>query len=84
MIHRVNMTRIRPMLSAYMGVVQNANHSVMIERHGKTIGAIVSMKDFERIQEKIYDELDGPIDPVDGRRPGRSLILPRSLMWWKD
>ncbi|MBS9717122.1 type II toxin-antitoxin system Phd/YefM family antitoxin [Pseudohalocynthiibacter aestuariivivens] len=80
MFMRVNVTDVRPQLTKLLGAAEHGGVSVIIARHGKPSAALVPMKDFWRIQDKVDDELLGPKDPETGRRPGKALILMKDIM----
>ncbi len=70
MFIRVNVTDVRPRLTALLGQVEHAGQRVVIARHGTPVAVIVSMADFARISTKEDEELYGPVNPETGRRRG--------------
>ena len=74
MVIHVNMTDVRPHLSELIGKAEHGGEKMVILRFGQPVAALVSMADFERIEEVIDEETLGPRNPETGRRRGNALI----------
>jgi len=79
MFIRVNATDVRPHLTELLGQVEHAGKRVIIARHGKPVGVLVSMADFNRIWEHENEELYGPKHPATGRPMGATWV--RATGW---
>ncbi len=87
---RVNLTDLRPELTALLGRVQHSNEKVIITKHGKAVAALVSMTAYERVWDAEEEYLHGPRNPLTGRRPGASLLRMSDVLkgrgwcWWRE
>lgn len=81
MILKVTSSDLRTQLAERLREVELTNRKIIIERHGRKIGVLVSMKDFERVWTAEGDEISGPVNPETGRRRG-SLIRPGEMADW--
>lgn len=75
MVLRVNVTDLRPRLTALLGAVEHGGKKVVIAKHGKPVAVLVSMKDFRRVWSAEDEALYGPINPETGRRRGGLMTL---------
>jgi len=73
----VSTTDLRPRLTEILGKVEYGLEQATIQRHGKPVAAIVSIKDLHRIWELEDEEHGGPRDPVTGMRKG-------AIVWAAD
>jgi prevent-host-death family protein len=55
MSERVNITKARVELSALMAQVTYESKRFVIERHGKPLGALVSVKDLESLEQNLAE-----------------------------
>ena len=80
MFMRVNVTDVRPQLTKLLGAAEYGGVSVIIARHDKPAAALVPMKDFWRIQEKVDDERLGPRDPETGLCKSKVVTFMKDVM----
>ncbi|MGR3660972.1 MAG: type II toxin-antitoxin system Phd/YefM family antitoxin [Paracoccaceae bacterium] len=77
----VTSTELRKNLAEQLREVEISDRKVIIERNGKKVGVLVSMKDFERVWQAEGDAISGPVNPASGRRRG-GLIRPGEMADW--
>ena len=73
-VNRISMTQLRPHLSEVVGLLISHQCKFQITHHGRTVGAIVPVRDFWRIWDDEELDLYGPKDPKTGKRPGQTWV----------
>jgi prevent-host-death family protein len=74
MLETVNMTKLRPMLSAAINAVLEGDQLVITKR-GRKVAALVPYPELRRIWDAVDEEDMGPINPDTGKRYGRQWVV---------